>query len=252
MDDAIAVILAAGKGTRMKVDDPKVLVKVLGRPMIHFVLDAVFASGISRAVVIVGYRADDVRKELSQRPDAARIAFAEQREQKGTGHAVMMAAEQLAGHAGPIVVVTGDSPLVQPTSLKTLLEIFRRDQPGCILGTLHKENPTGLGRIVRDARGEFVGIVEEKDASDEQRKVTEVNMSTYVFDGPALLAALPKLGNNNRQGEFYITDCPAILKAEGRAIRAEPVLKACEALSINNWDELRVVEEEMRKLGYKS
>jgi bifunctional UDP-N-acetylglucosamine pyrophosphorylase/glucosamine-1-phosphate N-acetyltransferase/UDP-N-acetylglucosamine pyrophosphorylase len=250
MDEAVAVILAAGKGTRMKVDDPKVLVKVLGRAMVHYVLDAVFASGIARAIVIVGYRAEDVRKELSQRGDVARISFAEQLEQKGTGHAVMMAAEQLAGHSGPVVVVTGDSPLVQVSSLKKLLEIFHRDRPGCILGTLHKKNPTGLGRIVRSAAGEFVGIVEERDATDEQRELTEVNMSTYVFDGPALLAALPKLGNNNRQGEFYITDSPAILKAAGRAIRAEPVLQPCEALSINNWDELRVVEDGMRKLGY--
>jgi bifunctional UDP-N-acetylglucosamine pyrophosphorylase/glucosamine-1-phosphate N-acetyltransferase/UDP-N-acetylglucosamine pyrophosphorylase len=228
-----------------------VLVKVLGRAMVHYVLDAVFASGIARAIVIVGYRAGDVQRELSQRPDASRISFAEQTEQKGTGHAVMMAADQLAGHRGPVVVVTGDSPLVQPASLRALLEIFRRDRPGCILGTLHKVNPAGLGRIVRDARGDFVGIVEEKDALGEQRKITEVNMSTYVFDGPALLAALPQLGNNNRQGEFYITDCPAILKASGRTILAEPVLQPCEALSINNWDELRVVEEEMRKMGYK-
>jgi bifunctional UDP-N-acetylglucosamine pyrophosphorylase/glucosamine-1-phosphate N-acetyltransferase/UDP-N-acetylglucosamine pyrophosphorylase len=109
-----------------------------------------------------------------------------------------------------------------------------------------------LGRIVRDGAANFTGIVEEKDATDEQRKLTEVNMSTYVFDGPALLAALPKLGNNNRQGEFYITDCPAILKAAGRTIRAEPVLQPCEALSINNWDELRVVEDEMRKMGYEA
>ncbi len=251
MSEAVAVILAAGKGTRMKVDDPKVLVKVRGRAMVHYVLDAVFASGIVRAIVVVGYRADDVRKELAQRADAAKISFAEQTEQKGTGHAVMMAAEELAGHTGPVVVVTGDSPLVQATSLKKLLEDFRHDQPGCILGTLHKETPAGLGRIVRDAAGDFVGIVEEKDATAEQRKLTEVNMSTYVFDGPALLAALPQLSNNNRQGEFYITDCPALLKAAGRAIRAEPVLQPCEALSINNWDELRVVEDEMRKMGYE-
>lgn len=250
MDDPVAVILAAGKGTRMKVDDPKVLVKVLGRAMVHYVLDAVFAAGVARAIVIVGYRAGDVRKELAQRPDAAKIAYAEQTEQKGTGHAVMMAAAQLAGHTGPVMVVTGDSPLVQASSLQRLLEDFRRDGPGCILGTLHKPNSAGLGRIVRDAAGEFSGIVEERDATDEQRKLTEVNMSTYIFDGPALLAALPQLGNNNRQGEFYITDCPAILKASGRAIRAESVLEPCEALSINNWDELRVVEDEMRKMGY--
>jgi bifunctional UDP-N-acetylglucosamine pyrophosphorylase/glucosamine-1-phosphate N-acetyltransferase/UDP-N-acetylglucosamine pyrophosphorylase len=248
MDDPIAVILAAGKGTRMKIDRAKVLVEVLGRSMIHFVLDAVFAAGIRRAIVVVGYQADEVRRELAGRNN---VAFADQTEQKGTGHAVMMCADQLGGHTGPVMVLAGDSPLAQSTSLAKLLSIFQRQQPACLLGTLHKENPTGLGRIVRDPSGHFMGIVEEKDATDQQRRITEVNMSTYLFNGPDLLATLPLLRDNNRQGEYYLTDSPGVLRAQGKKVLAEPILQPCEALSINNFEELRLVEAELRRMGYQ-
>jgi bifunctional UDP-N-acetylglucosamine pyrophosphorylase/glucosamine-1-phosphate N-acetyltransferase/UDP-N-acetylglucosamine pyrophosphorylase len=118
------------------------------------------------------------------------------------------------------------------------------------LGTLHKEDPTGLGRIVRDRSGQFEGIVEEKDATDAQRKITEVNMSTYLFECRRLLESLEGLQDRNAQKEFYLTDCPGILKAAGAEVRALPVLKPCEALSVNTVAELQVVEEEMRRLGY--
>jgi bifunctional UDP-N-acetylglucosamine pyrophosphorylase/glucosamine-1-phosphate N-acetyltransferase/UDP-N-acetylglucosamine pyrophosphorylase len=140
--------------------------------------------------------------------------------------------------------------MIQATSLRSLLDHFERHQPACLLGTLHKPNPHGLGRIVRDTGSAFLGIVEEKDATDEQRRLTEVNMSTYVFAGPELLHALDLLKNDNRQREYYLTDCPGILKAEGKLVEALPVLQPCEALSINTVDELAQVEAEMRRLGY--
>lgn len=244
-----AVVLAAGMGTRMKSDLPKVLFPVLGRPMIEFVLDALAAAGIARTIVVVGYRAEDVQQTLANRPG---IEFVLQSERLGTGHAVKMAQPKLLGHAGPVVVVAGDSPLIRADSLRRLLDHFAAHQPACLLGTLHKPNPAGLGRIVRNAAGEFQGIVEEKDATEDQRRITEVNMSTYVFAGPELLHALDHLKNNNRQGEFYLTDCPSILKAEGKCVEALPVLQPCEALSINTIDELTLVEAEMRGLGYGS
>jgi bifunctional UDP-N-acetylglucosamine pyrophosphorylase / glucosamine-1-phosphate N-acetyltransferase len=247
MQDAIAVVLAAGLGKRMKSDLPKVLVPVLGRPMIEFVLDALRAAGIGRMIVVVGYRADDVKSLLAGRPG---IAFALQAERLGTGHAVKMAQPLVAGHRGPVVIVAGDSPMIQAASLQTLLAHFAEHQPACLLGTLHKDNPHGLGRIVRDAAGNFLGIVEEKDATDEQQRLTEVNMSTYIFSGPDLLYALDHLGNDNRQKEYYLTDCPGILKREGKLVQALPVLQPCEALSINTIDELALVEAEMRGLGY--
>jgi bifunctional UDP-N-acetylglucosamine pyrophosphorylase / glucosamine-1-phosphate N-acetyltransferase len=242
-----AVVLAAGMGTRMKSDLPKVLFPVLGRPMIEFVLGALDAAGITRTIVVVGYRADDVRQTLAGRSN---LEFALQTERLGTGHAVKMAQPLLAGHTGPVVVVAGDSPLIQAESLCRLLDHFTAHQPACLLGTLHKPNPAGLGRIVRNAAGQFEAIVEEKDATDDQRRITEVNMSTYVFAGPALLHALDLLKNDNRQREFYLTDCPGILKSAGQRVEALPILQPCEALSINTIEELQLVEAEMKKLGY--
>ena len=247
MPDTVAVVLAAGMGTRMKSDLPKVLCPVLGRPMIEFVLDALQAAGARRVIAVVGYRADDVRSALAARTN---VEFVLQTQRLGTGHAVKMARESLVGHCGPVVVVAGDSPLLQAVSVRNLLDHFHQHRPACLLGTLHKPNPAGLGRIVRDAQGEFVGIVEEKDATLDQRLLTEVNMSTYVFDGPQLLHALDLLTDENRQHEYYLTDCPGILKNEGKRVQALPVLQACEALSINTPEELAQVEAEMRKMGY--
>jgi bifunctional UDP-N-acetylglucosamine pyrophosphorylase/glucosamine-1-phosphate N-acetyltransferase/UDP-N-acetylglucosamine pyrophosphorylase len=240
-----AVILAAGKGTRMDSDLPKVLVPACGRPLIEYVLDAVSAAGVDRILVVVGHRADLVRAALHNRRG---VVFVEQKEQLGTGHAVQVCREELGGRQGVVLVVTGDSPLTQTSSLAQLLAVYDRDRPACVMGTLIKDNPQGLGRIVRDAQGDFAAIVEEAEASDSQRQIKEVNMSTYAFDCRELLWALDQLANNNRKGEYYITDCPGILKSAGRDVRALPVLQPCEALSINNLDELRAVEEEMRKI----
>jgi bifunctional UDP-N-acetylglucosamine pyrophosphorylase/glucosamine-1-phosphate N-acetyltransferase/UDP-N-acetylglucosamine pyrophosphorylase len=231
----------------MKSDLPKVLCPVLGRPMIEFVLDALAAAGVERVIAVVGYRADLVQQALAARQS---VRYALQTERLGTGHAVKMAREELAGHDGPTLVLAGDSPMVQSASLVKLLDHFRQHGPACLLGTLHKANPAGLGRVVRDAAGEFAGIVEEKDATDEQRSITEVNMSTYVFENRELLHALDLLKNDNRQREFYLTDCPGILRSEGKPVEALPVLAPCEALSINTPEELAAVEAELRRLGY--
>ncbi len=247
MSDQVAVVLAAGKGTRMQSDLPKVLVEVCGRPMVQFVLDAIQATGIERSLLVVGYREDAVRQALAGRSG---IEYVTQSEQLGTGHAVQVCQPHLAEHSGPVVVLTGDSPLVQPDSLRALLDIYHRDQAACLLGTAHRDDPTGLGRIVRDEAGGFVGIVEEKDASPEQRAITEVNLSTYLFDCRELFHCLAKTHNNNRQQEYYVTDGPGILKAEGKDVQALPLLKPCEALSINTLQDLAVVEAEMKRMGY--
>jgi bifunctional UDP-N-acetylglucosamine pyrophosphorylase / glucosamine-1-phosphate N-acetyltransferase len=246
MPNRMAIVLAAGKGTRMDSELPKVLVPACGRPMVEYVLDALEDSGVERVVVVVGYRADAVRRTLAHR---ANLTFVEQKQQHGTGHAVMVCRDELLGRQGAVLVLTGDSPLVQVSSLRTLLERFEQERPACILGTLHKQDPKGLGRIVRDQRGEFLAIVEEKDATPDQRGVTEVNMSTYVFNPPDLLFALDRLTNDNAQKEYYLTDCPGILRAAGKQVKALAVLKPCEALSVNNMAELRIVEDEMRKLA---
>jgi UDP-N-acetylglucosamine diphosphorylase/glucosamine-1-phosphate N-acetyltransferase len=233
----------------MKSDLPKVLVPVLGRPMIHYVLDALETVHVERVLVVVGYRGDMVREELAGR---ANVEFVEQTEQLGTGHAVQMCGDALQGYEGSVLVLAGDSPMVQATSLNALLTEFESSDVACLLGTLLHDDPTGLGRIVRDANGDFDDIVEHKDATDEQRQINEVNMSTYVFDAPRLLWSLERISSDNSQSEYYLTDCPAILKAAGHAIAASPVLKACEALSINTVDHLKMVEDAMTALTAQS
>ncbi len=247
MSSPVAVVLAAGRGTRMKSELPKVMFPVLGRAMIHWVLDALQAAGCERSIVVVGYRAEDVRQELAHRTG---VSFALQDQQLGTGHAVQICREQLEGRDGPVVVVAGDSPLIQAASIQRLFDEFERGQFACLLGTLLKDDPTGLGRIVRDDHGKFERIVEQKDATDQQRQIREVNMSTYLFENQALLWALSQLRNTNAQGEFYLTDCPAILRNAGHRVDALPVLQACESLSINTIDELALVEAKMQELGY--
>lgn len=246
MSDCMAIILAAGKGKRMASELPKVLVPVRGRPMLRYVFDAVRGAGVSKVVFVVGYRGDLVRQELAGEPG---VDFAEQTEQLGTGHAVMMCRDQLANHNGPVLILAGDSPMVQVSSLKSLLAEFNATRPACLLGTGRKADPKGLGRILRDAEGKFQGIVEEKDATPDQRANTEVNLSTYIFEPQALLSALERLTANNAQGEYYLTDCPSALKADGKRVDALCVLQPIESLSINTVDELKIVEAEIERLA---
>ena len=243
MSDCLAVVLAAGQGTRMKSDLPKVLVPVRARPMIEFVLDALSDAGVRKLVIVVGYQAQLVKDTLGHRPS---IEYAHQAERRGTGHAVMMCREQLAAHDGPVLVVAGDSPMLQAASVRALLEAFDRDRPACLLGTAMKDDPTGLGRIVRDDQGRFLRIVEEKDATPDERAIREVNLSTYVFDSRDLLFALERIQPNNKQAEYYLTDCPSVLLEAGRKVDALAVLRPIETLSVNTLEELAAVEAAMR------
>ena len=233
----------------MNSDLPKVLCRVVDRPMIHFVLDAADQAGIGKKIIVVGYEAEQVRAELDSRGQDD-LVYALQNEQLGTGHAVQMCSEHLQGHRGLTLVIAGDSPLVQAESLRTLIDHFDRTRPALLLGTLTKDNPEGLGRILRNEDGQFLGIVEHKDATEAERQTKEVNMSTYLFSTPDLVWALSNLSNENAQGEYYLTDCARLLREAGRDVEAFPVLKECESLSINNPDELALVDQTMRKMGY--
>ena len=228
----------------MRSDAPKVLAPVCGRPMIEYVLDALEAAGVRRTLVVVGYRADDVRAALAGRKQ---IDFCLQAEQLGTGHAVMMCREHLAGQEGPVLIVAGDSPLMQPDSLEKLFAAFAARRPACLLGTGLKDDPAGLGRVLRDEQGNFLGIIEHKDASSEQRKIREVNLSCYVFEPAALVWALDRLKAENAQREYYLTDCPGLLLSAGRRVEALCELKPCESLSINTPEELAEVEAVLRE-----
>ena len=244
MSQSVAVVMAAGKGTRMKSDLPKVLLEVCGRPMVEYVLDALAAGGVERFIVVVGHRAELVRDALAGRTG---ITFVEQAEQLGTGHAVMVCRDELAGHDGAVLVVAGDSPLLESNSVAALLAQFAKTRPACILGTGYREDPTGFGRIFRDENGQFVGVIEEKDAGEQQRQINEVNLSCYVFNCRDLFWALQRIDIHNAQKEFYITDCPGTLKTAGRDVRALDVMKPSETLSINTAQELAEVETVMQE-----
>jgi bifunctional UDP-N-acetylglucosamine pyrophosphorylase/glucosamine-1-phosphate N-acetyltransferase len=230
MSAPVAVILAAGKSTRMKSALPKVLHEICGRPMIEYVLDASRAAGVKRQVVIVGHEAEQVKQTLAHHPD---VEFALQEEQKGTGHAVMMCRDNLANHDGPVLILTGDAPLMRPESFTALLTDYREQHAACVIGTAKTENNHGLGRIVRSSHGDFLRIVEQKDATPEEAAIREINVGCYVFDCQALFAALNEIRPNNKQGEYYLTDCAAILKAQGQRVVASQKLDIAEALGVN-------------------
>ena len=230
MPSPVAVILAAGKSTRMKSEVPKVLHPVCGRVMIEYVLDAARAAGAERLIVVVGHKADMVRNALSHHAD---VTFAEQTEQKGTGHAVMMCEPQLTDHQGSVLILAGDTPLLQGSSLKALLDAQTQQNSACVIGTADTINNDGLGRVVRDTSGEFQRIVEQKDATPEQRRITEINTGCYAFSAPLLLGALHKVRPNNSQTEYYLTDCPRILMDDGHRVAASCSLTIEEALGVN-------------------
>ncbi len=242
--DPIAIVLAAGMGTRMKSDLPKVLASACGRPLIAYVLETLREVGVHRTIVVVGYRADDIKDAIGHYRG---VEFALQTERRGTGHAVMICRDQIDKFHGPVIIVTGDSPMLQADSLRQLLAEFSQSGAACVLGTLVHEQPAGLGRIIRDSEGNFRGIVEEKDATAEQRRIREVNMSTYVFDCQPLIECLGLLTNNNRQGEYYITDVPGLMLSRGLEVRAGPVLQPCEAFSVNTVEDLEIVEREIMR-----
>lgn len=243
MTSPVAVILAAGKSTRMKSETPKVLHPVCGRLMIEYVLDAAREAGVEKIIVIVGHKADMVRSALAHHDD---VVFAEQVEQNGTGHAVMMAESELEGHDGSVLILAGDTPLLQGSSLKALLDDQAAQNAACVIGTADTENNDGLGRVVRDDSGDFVAIVEHKDATDEQRKITEINTGCYAFDGPLLLGSLRKLKPNNVQAEYYLTDCPRILMDDGHKVAASCSLTIQEAIGVNNRTQLAEVRRHIQ------
>lgn len=240
----VAVVLAAGKSTRMKSALPKVLHEVCGRPMIDYVLDAAREAGVSRQVVIVGHAAESVKAALAGQND---VEFALQAEQKGTGHAVMMCRDNLSSHDGPVLVLTGDAPLMRPESFKALLDEFNAQQAACVIGTAETQFNQGLGRIVRGSDGEFLKIVEQKDASPAELAIREINVGCYVFDCRSLFEALGEIQPNNRQKEYYLTDCAAILKAKGKRVVASKKLDIVEALGVNTRSELAKVHRALQQ-----
>lgn len=244
MANVLGIILAAGKSTRMKSALPKVLHEVCGRPMIEYVLDAARAAGVTQIVAVVGHRAELVKEQLSRHAD---VQFALQSEQKGTGHAVMMCRDQLAAHQGPVLVLAGDTPLLRSESLAGLLQAQAESNAAAVIGTTDTDANQGLGRIVRDAAGKFDRIVEERDATAEQKQIREINTGCYAFDAAALLSALDRIRPDNNQAEYYLTDCPLVLKRDGKTVAAAKVFNVVEAMGVNTRAQLADVTKAIQQ-----
>ncbi|WP_166826248.1 NTP transferase domain-containing protein [Thalassoroseus pseudoceratinae] len=249
MSALVAVVLAAGKSTRMKSSVPKVLHPIFGRPMIEYVLDAARGAGVDRIVVVVGHKANEVQSSLSHHSD---VEFALQSDQKGTGHAVMMCREHLDDHDGSVLVLAGDTPLLKSSSLEGLLRVQADERAACVIGTADTEANFGLGRIVRDDSGNFLRIVEQKDASPEEQQITEINTGCFAFDCRKLLQSLTKLSTDNEQGEYYLTDCPAIMKADGDPVVASMQFDIAEAIGVNTRSQLATVRQAIHTASLES
>ncbi len=238
-----ALVLAAGKGTRMKSDLAKVLFPLDGRPLIHYVLDAVEEAGFTRTVVIVGHQHRAVRDTLAGR----KAEFALQEPQLGTGHAVQCAAPLLEGFTGDVAVLAGDAPLIRGATLRRLMDHHRETGATVTVLTARLDDPSGYGRIVRDPAGRVTAIVEEKDCTGDQRRIDEINSSIYAFGYPFLARALPHLGNENRQREYYLTDTVGMAFAEGLPVEGIVVEDPREVSGINTREQLEAAQEVMRE-----
>ena len=242
MSELIAVILAAGKGTRMKSALPKVLHRVCGKAMVSHVLDAAKAAGARRNVVVVGFGAEAVREALS---DAAEVVV--QEEQLGTGHAVLQTETCLAGERGTVMILCGDTPLLTTALLKRLYDAHVTSKAQATVLTAILPDATGYGRVIRTAAGDVEKIVEHKDATEDERKVREVNAGIYCFEKEALFAALRKVGCDNAQGEYYLPDALAIIREAGGKIAALAADDFEETLGVNSRAQLAEAEKILRR-----
>ncbi|MFP6765971.1 MAG: NTP transferase domain-containing protein [Planctomycetaceae bacterium] len=242
MGQTVAIVLAAGKGTRMNSELPKVLHPVCGQTMVEHVFDAVRGAGVEKIVCVIGHQSELMTASLSGHTD---VEFALQTSQNGTGHAVQMAEPMLSDDDGPVLVLAGDTPLLKSASLVGLLDELHGAQASCVVGTAITEHNHGLGRIVRSSDGTFVAIVEEKDATDEQRLIQEINTGCYAFSTRDLFESLREVRPLNTQGEYYLTDCPRILNGQGRTVVAAARLNIQEAMGVNTREQLAQVERVM-------
>ena len=240
-----ALILAAGEGTRMKSGLAKVLHTVGGKTMIRRVIETVRCTGPERIVIVIGHQAEMVKKEL----DGEGIEFVLQSERLGTGHAAQMAESLLESFDGTIQVLNGDVPLLKADTLSAFTRYHLDESSRGTVLTAMIDDPQGYGRIVRDSDGGFLRIVEDKDASDEEKQIREINSGIFCFEATDLFGALGHVDRRNVQGEYYITDCMEILRREGKNVAAYRCEQNEEVLGINDTEQLAAAERLMKDDG---
>ncbi|MDD2310813.1 MAG: NTP transferase domain-containing protein, partial [Desulfuromonadaceae bacterium] len=231
MESLASIVLAAGKGTRMKSGLIKVLHPVAGAPMIAWPVEAAREAGADTIVLVIGHQASAVQSVFR---GAADIRCAMQEEQLGTGHAVACALDALAGFRGTVLILCGDTPLLRAETLKKLLAFHRDKQATVTVLTTIMDDPYGYGRIVRGTAGVVARIVEQKDASPEEQEIREINSGIYCIDSGFLYANIKGLGNDNAQGEYYLTDLLAVAVRKGLTCLALQTPDADESLGVND------------------
>ncbi|MFD1706525.1 bifunctional UDP-N-acetylglucosamine diphosphorylase/glucosamine-1-phosphate N-acetyltransferase GlmU [Siminovitchia sediminis] len=242
MINRFAVVLAAGQGTRMKSKLYKVLHPVCGKPMVEHVVDHISQLQVNHIVTVVGFGAEMVKERLEGKSD-----FVIQEEQLGTAHAVMQAKDALSGKKGTTLVICGDTPLISVDTMSALMKQHEESGAKATVLTARAENPSGYGRVIRNAKGDVERIVEHKDANEEELAVTEINTGTYCFDNDALFAALEHVSNENAQGEYYLPDVIEILKEQNETVSAYITDDFEETLGVNDRIALAEAERIMRK-----
>ncbi|MEK4405676.1 bifunctional UDP-N-acetylglucosamine diphosphorylase/glucosamine-1-phosphate N-acetyltransferase GlmU [Sporosarcina sp. FSL K6-6792] len=242
MTNTYAVVLAAGQGTRMKSDLYKVLHPVCGKPMVEHVIDHIRGLGIGRIVTIVGHGAETVEETLGEKSE-----YALQQEQLGTAHAVQQAERLIGDLDGTTIVVCGDTPLIRSETMEELIAHHKTTGAKATILTANADDPTGYGRIIRGESGQVLRNVEQKDATPEEQKVTEINTGTYCFDNRTLFETLKKVKNNNTQGEYYLPDVVGILQSENALVSAYVTGDFSETLGINDRVVLAEAERVMRR-----
>lgn len=239
--------MAAGKGTRMKSNLPKVLHKAAGRTMLQQVLHEVRAAGVDNCVIVVGHGAEQVQASLAAEKGCR---FALQMPQLGTGHCVQQALPQIPAQTQAVLIVCGDTPLLRAQTLQSMLEKYAASQQDSrplagLLLTAILDNPHGYGRIVRGSNGSVEAIVEEKDATAAQKQIQEINAGAYIFNYAALQSALARLNNNNAQGEYYLTDVISLLAADGLQLDTLPAADPLETTGVNDCVQLAAAANEL-------
>ncbi len=239
--DIAAVILAAGKGTRMKSNKSKLVHKIYGKELVKRVVETAKKAEIEDIIAVVGYKKEQVQLVLGDS-----VNYAIQEEMLGTGHAVLQAEKYLKDKHGKVVVLSGDVPIIRPETIKNLIQKSIKNKEYATLVTAIYNNPTGYGRIIRDEGGSVEKIVEEKDANEEQRKIQEINAGIYCFDIQELLKALKELKPNNAQGEFYLTDVVKIMNRKGLRTGAVTIKDNTEILGVNDRLQLEILTKVLK------
>ena len=239
--NVVALVLAAGKGTRMKSDKSKLVHKIYGKELVKRVVETARKSGVDEVITVVGYKKEQVQLVLGDT-----VKYAYQEEMLGTGHAVLQAEEYLRDKKGKVIVLNGDVPILRPETIKSLIEKSIENKEYATLVTAIYNNPTGYGRIVRDVGGNIKEVVEEKDATEEQKKIQEINAGIYCFDIQELLKALKKIEPNNVQKEYYLTDVIKIMNEEGLKTGAVIVKDNTEILGVNDKMQLELLTKVLK------